>query len=75
MGVLYFRGIMPVLGGGFHHRREYVWLWQSTQAFLRKDELLALFAQAGLSERTLKSDMFGACAHHQGRKPIGKYTI
>lgn len=69
---LYFRGIMPILGGGFHHRREYVWLWQSTQAFLRKDELLTLFGKAGLSEQTLKSYMFGACALHKGRKPIGE---
>ncbi len=67
---VYFRGIMPVLGGGFRHRKEYVWLWQSTKAFLRKKELLDLFGKAGLVERTLKSHMFGACVLHKGRKPI-----
>jgi len=61
---------MPVLGGGFRHRKEYVWLWQSTKAFLRKKELLDLFGKAGLVERTLKSHMFGACVLHKGRKPI-----
>ena len=67
----YFRGIMPILGGGFHHRKEYVWLWQSTKEFLRKKELLNLFGKAGLVERALKSYMFGACVLHKGRKPIG----
>ena len=38
---LYFRGVMPLLGGGFRHRREYRWLWQSTRDFLRKRELTA----------------------------------
>lgn len=69
---VYFRGIMPILGGGFRHRKEYVWLWQSTKAFLRKNELLDLFGKAGLVERTLKSHMLGACVLHKGRKPISE---
>lgn len=67
----YFRNIMPILGGGFRHRKEYVWLWQSTKDFLRKNELMNLFGKAGLIERTLKSYMFGACVLHKGKKPTG----
>jgi demethylmenaquinone methyltransferase/2-methoxy-6-polyprenyl-1,4-benzoquinol methylase len=59
----------PFLGGGFRHRQEYTWLWQSTQDFLRKKELLDLFGQAGLIDRQMKSRLFGACVLHKGKKP------
>lgn len=66
---LYFRGVMPLLGGGFCHRREYRWLWQSTRDFLRKDELTALFAAVGLENVRADSHLFGTCALHSGQKP------
>lgn len=66
---VYFRYVMPFLGGGFRHRQEYTWLWQSTQDFLRKKELLDLFGQAGLIDRQMKSRLFGACVLHKGKKP------
>lgn len=65
---LYFRGIMPLMGGGFSRCREYRWLWQSTQAFLRKHELAELFAGAGLEHICVKSYFFGTCALHSGQK-------
>lgn len=68
---LYFRVLMPLLGGGFRHRQEYLWLWQSTQKFLRKDELLALFQRAGMIHAAYTSHLFGACVLHSGQKPIG----
>lgn len=66
---LYFRGVMPLLGGGFRHRREYRWLWQSTRDFLRKRELTALFAAVGLEKVRADSHLFGTCALHSGQKP------
>lgn len=66
---LYFRGVMPLLGGGFCHRREYRWLWQSTRDFLRKHELTALFAAVGLENVRADSHLFGTCALHCGQKP------
>lgn len=66
---VYFRLVMPLLGGGFRHRQEYVWLWESTQEFLRKDQLLALFDKAGLVQTSFTGMMFGACALHRGQKP------
>lgn len=66
---LYFRYIMPFLGGGWRYRKEYTWLWQSTRDFLRKKELFALFGQAGLTDRKMESHLFGACVLHQGKKP------
>lgn len=64
----YFRCLMPLLGGGWQHRREYQWLWKSTQEFLRKDELTTLFQQAGLHGVQAESFLFGACVLHSGQK-------
>lgn len=64
----YFRFIMPVLGGGIRHNREYRWLYQSTQHFLRASELKRLFQRAGLSDVECKSRMFGACSMVWGFK-------
>ncbi len=65
---LYFRGVMPLLGGGFSRRREYRWLWQSTRDFLRKDELAALFSAVGLTNVRVDCHLFGTCALHSGQK-------
>lgn len=65
---LYFRCIMPILGGGFYHRKEYMWLWQSTRDFLRKGQLLDLFRQTGLVNNRMDSYLFGACVLHRGQK-------
>ena len=67
-----FHYIMPFLGGGIRHRREYIWLYQSTQAFLRKGELSKLFAKAGLKDLQMDSYLFGACVLHVGMKPESK---
>ena len=62
----YYKTIMPTLGGGFSKRSEYKWLYQSTQEFLTKAELAALFEQAGLQDVNLRSFMCGAAALHTG---------
>ena len=62
----YYKTIMPTLGGGFSKRSEYKWLYQSTQEFLTKAELAALFEQAGLRDVNLRSFMCGAAALHTG---------
>lgn len=66
---LYFKWIMPLIGGGFRHRKEYSWLWSSTKSFLRQKELAGMFRRAGLAKVGLKSRMFGACTLVWGRKP------
>ena len=66
---LYFKYLMPLIGGGRKHLQEYRWLWQSTQEFLRQDELTALFYEAGLSPVKSRSRMFGACVLVGGQKP------
>lgn len=65
----YFHRIMPWLGGGHRHREEYLWLWQSTQHFLTKEQLRALFDAVGLGPSTYKSHLFGACVLHMGCRP------
>lgn len=67
---LYFRGIMPFLGGGIRHRQEYLWLWQSTREFLRKRQLLALFREVGLAHARMEGHLFGTCVLHKGQKRI-----
>ena len=64
----YYKNIMTFLGGGFTKHKEYEWLYQSTQEFLRKDELAQLFRDAGLRFVSVKQYMFGAAALHMGFK-------
>ena len=66
----YYKYIMTFLGGGIRHHGEYEWLYQSTQEFLRKDELVQLFADAGLVDVRVASFMFGAAALHTGHVPF-----
>lgn len=77
---LYYKHIMTLLGGGLSHREEYDWLYESTQEFLRKDELAQLFVESGLVQVEVWSFMFGAAALHTGIKPNAEqktvyYTI
>jgi len=65
---LYFRYIMPVIGGGMAHTREYRWLWKSTQQFLRRTELLDLYTEVGLKNTGSRDRMFGACSMVWGQK-------
>lgn len=63
---VYYQQLMPLLGGGRSKSREYMWLYQSTQEFLRKGELKALFECCGLTQVQVKSYMMGAAALHTG---------
>lgn len=65
----YYKNVMTMLGGGVRKRAEYEWLYQSTQEFLRKDELERLFRDAGLQFVSCRSFMFGAAALHIGFVP------
>lgn len=66
---VYFKYIMPLLGGGKKYRKEYTWLYTSTQMFLRKKELIALYERLGLTQVAQSSRMLGACVLVQGKKP------
>lgn len=66
----YYKNIMTILGGGISHRKEYEWLYESTQEFLRKDELAALFESCGLCHVQVRSFMFGSAALHTGMVPL-----
>ncbi len=65
---LYFGHVMPVLGGGVKNRREYRWLYESTEAFLSCGALAALFRETGLAAVETQKRMLGACALVRGRK-------
>ena len=67
---LYYKQVMPLLGGGISKRDEYVWLYQSTQEFLSKDELSQLFRDCGLVGVGTRSFMMGAAALHTGIVPV-----
>lgn len=68
---LYFRAVMPLLGGGWRYRREYQWLWQSTKAFLSSRQLSDLFREIGCRPVLERQFCFGTCATHMGRNPKG----
>lgn len=65
---LYFRFIMPLLGGGKKHVQEYQWLYESTQTFLQPKELETLFRKVGLKQVRIKRKLFGACVLVWGEK-------
>ncbi|MDO5476209.1 MAG: ubiquinone/menaquinone biosynthesis methyltransferase [Eubacteriales bacterium] len=67
---LYFRYLMPVLGGGRKYRQQYTWLYQSTQQFPRRKKLMRQFARTGLAGVQSRSRMFGACVLIEGTKPV-----
>ena len=66
---LYFRHVMPLLGGGRRYREQYTWLYQSTEQFPRRRELMGQFARTGLRQVQSRSRMFGACVLVEGTKP------
>lgn len=65
---IYFHKIMPLLGGGKRYKKEYQWLSESTEQFLRSKELMLLFQQADLKKVRRRQKMFGACAMVWGQK-------
>jgi demethylmenaquinone methyltransferase/2-methoxy-6-polyprenyl-1,4-benzoquinol methylase len=65
---IYFRYIMPMLGGGRRHRQEYMWLYESTQKFLHCGELENLYRRIGLNAVQHKRRMCGACVLVLGQK-------
>jgi len=65
---IYFRYMMPLIGGGKAYREEYLWLYQSTRQFLRRKELISLCEEIGLTEIQYRKRMFGACVLIEGRK-------
>ncbi|WP_181348226.1 demethylmenaquinone methyltransferase [Thalassobacillus sp. CUG 92003] len=65
----YFKHIMPVLGRLFARSYdEYNWLQESAKDFPNKDELTAMFIEAGLSDIKVKSFTGGVAAMHMGVK-------
>lgn len=64
----YFRCIMPMIGGGRKHRREYMWLYKSTEIFLHRRDLEQLFREIGLHDVGHRSRMCGACVLVMGQK-------
>ena len=65
---LYIRHMMPVLGGGRKYRKQYTWLWQSTEQFPRRRELMKQFVRAGFTQVQSRSRMLGACVLIEGTK-------
>ena len=66
---LYFGRVMPLLGGGRSCRREYEWLQESTESFLRAQELAGVMERCGFRGVRVRRRMMGACALHTGSKP------
>ena len=66
----YFSAVMPVLGGGFRNRSEYLWLKESTDQFVTLDGLQTLMQYAGFQELQARRFLLGACACIVGTKPV-----
>ena len=66
---LYFARVMPLIGGGYTCRKEYEWLQESTESFLRAGELVDLMVCCGFRGVSVRRRMMGACVLHIGHKP------
>ncbi len=65
----YFKNIMPLFGRLFAKSyQEYNWLHESAKDFPGKDELKAMFQEAGLTNIAVKSYTGGVAAMHMGEK-------
>lgn len=69
---LYFSVIMPLIGGGVRHWKEYRWLENSTRAFISPNELKKLLTELGLRNTVKKQFLFGACVCECGQKEGGR---
>ena len=58
---IYFRFLMPIIGGGGTHRKEYIWLQESTEKFCTPEELAQLMRESGLQKPRIYRRMLGAC--------------
>lgn len=65
---VYFKYIIPFLGGGTEYYKEYLWLYESTQQFLSKKELLGLYHKLKFQEVTVRTKLCGTCVSVQGKK-------
>lgn len=70
---LYFRYIMPLLGGGIKRNKEYKWLSRSTEEYVSAGELEKMLRGYGLSDIKMKKFMFGACVCLTARKADDGY--
>lgn len=66
---LYFSVVMPLLGGGITHWKQYRWLSNSTKRFITVRQLLDLLGTKGYVNLLSRTFMFGACAFVRGEKP------
>ena len=64
----YFRFLMPLLGGGRTHRKEYMWLQESTEKFCTPEELAQMMLRCGLERPALYRRMLGACVLLETKK-------
>lgn len=65
---LFFKYLMPFLGGGFKRYRDYAWLYESTKVFISPKALVEMFQSLGLKNIELKKMLFGACVIVKGEK-------
>ena len=65
---MYFKYIMPLFCGAKKYTKEYVWIYEATEQFLKKKELISLYEKLALKEIKYCSKICGACLIIQGKK-------
>jgi len=58
---IYFKNLVPLIGGVGKYKEEYQWLFESTDAFLRPTELEDLLYQVGFAKVLVDRYNFGTC--------------
>lgn len=65
---LFFKYLMPLLGGGIKRYKEYTWLYESTKNFVSPKQLVKIYEKLGLENIEVRKMLFGACVIIKGQK-------
>lgn len=65
---LFFKYLMPVLGGGIRRYKDYMWLYESTKNFISPNEIIKICERFGVENIEVKKMLFGACVMIKGQK-------
>ena len=65
---VFFKYLMPILGGGMRRYKDYSWLYESTKNFISPRELMDILDSFGVKNIRTKKMLFGACVIVKGQK-------
>lgn len=65
---VFFKYLMPILGGGIKRYKDYSWLYESTENFISPEKLIEILDSFDVKNISTKKMLFGACVIVKGQK-------